>query len=91
MEEAKGQEITKLLQSLQAMQGKLDESNERLKMEHEAAQKAIEEASSAVKEMPIPVEDTEKIEALNAEVENLKVILIIKKSLGSPLLLTHIL
>lgn len=91
MEEAKGQEITKLLQSLQAMQGKLDESNERLKMEQEAAQKAIEEASSAVKEMPIPVEDTEKIEALNAEVENLKVILIIKKSLGSPLLLTHIL
>lgn len=75
LEEAKGQEIAKLQQSLQAMQEKIDEANDLVIKEREASQKAIEEATSIVEEKPVLVEDTEKIEALNAEVENLKVIL----------------
>nr|XP_027095341.1 myosin-9-like isoform X6 [Coffea arabica] len=75
LEEAKGQEIAKLQQSLQDMQSKVDESNALLIKEREAAQKAIEEASSIVRETPVPVEDTKKIDALTAEVENLKTLL----------------
>ncbi|KAL2510788.1 Myosin-11 [Abeliophyllum distichum] len=75
LEEAKGQEIAKLQQSLQAMQSKVDETNALLLKEREASQKAIEEASSIVQETPVPVEDTEKVDALTAEVENLKELL----------------
>ncbi|KAI7990219.1 Myosin-11 [Camellia lanceoleosa] len=72
LEEAKGQEITKLQHSLQTMQNKVDETNSLLVKEREAAQKAIEEASSIVRETPVLVQDTEKIETLTTEVENLK-------------------
>ncbi|XP_076942866.1 myosin-9-like isoform X2 [Bidens hawaiensis] len=73
LEEAKGHEIQKLQNSLQAMQAKLDETDELLIKEREAAQKAIEEASTIVeKTVPIHVEDTEKIDKLSAEVEELK-------------------
>ncbi|KAL3517670.1 hypothetical protein ACH5RR_020259 [Cinchona calisaya] len=75
LEEAKGQEIAKLQQSLQDMQSKVDESNALLVKERVAAQKAIAEASTIVKETPVPVEDTEKIDALTTEVENLKTLL----------------
>ena len=50
MEEAKGHEIIKLQNSLQAMQSKLDETNELLVYEREAARKAIEEAPPVIKE-----------------------------------------
>ncbi|KAL0435640.1 UNVERIFIED_CONTAM: Myosin-9 [Sesamum radiatum] len=72
LEEAKAQEITKLQQSLESMQSKLDETNALLLKEREAAQKAIEEATSIVKETPVPVEDTAKVEALSAEIEKFK-------------------
>ncbi|KAL0383589.1 UNVERIFIED_CONTAM: Myosin-11 [Sesamum calycinum] len=72
LEEAKAQEITKLQQSLESMQSKLDETNALLLKERETAQKAIEEATSIVKETPVPVEDTEKVDALTAEVEKFK-------------------
>ncbi|XAR58625.1 Myosin ATPase [Bertholletia excelsa] len=72
LEEAKAQEIEKLQNSLQEMQSKIDEANNLLLKEREAAQKAIEEASSIIKETPVPVEDTEKIEAMTLEMENLK-------------------
>ncbi|GMP99525.1 hypothetical protein CsSME_00046960 [Camellia sinensis var. sinensis] len=72
LEEAKGQEITKLQHSLQTMQNKVDETNSLLVKEREAAQKAIEEVSSIVRETPVLVQDTEKIETLTTEVENLK-------------------
>ncbi|KAL2238778.1 UNVERIFIED_CONTAM: Myosin-11 [Sesamum indicum] len=72
LEEAKAQDITKLQQSLESMQSKLDETNALLLKEREAAQKAIEEATSIVKETPVPVEDTEKVDALTAEVEKFK-------------------
>ncbi|GFZ01423.1 myosin family protein with Dil domain-containing protein [Actinidia rufa] len=75
LEEAKGQEIAKLQNSLQAMQNKVDETNALLVIEREAAQKAMEEASSVVKETPVLVQDTEKIETLTTEVENLKALL----------------
>ncbi|XP_058197995.1 myosin-9-like isoform X5 [Rhododendron vialii] len=75
LEEAKGQEIAKLQNSLQTMQSKVDESNELLVKEREAAQKAIEEASSVVKETPVLVQDTERIETLSTEVQNLKALL----------------
>nr|XP_016489507.1 PREDICTED: myosin-9-like isoform X1 [Nicotiana tabacum] len=75
LEEAKGQEIAKLKNSLEEVQSKVDQTNALLVKEREAAQKAIEEATSIVEEKPVLVEDTEKIDALNAEVENLKVLL----------------
>lgn len=74
LEEAKGQEITKLQNSLQDMQSKVDETKEMVVKEREAAQKAIEEASSVVKETPVLVQDTERIETLSTEVKNLKVL-----------------
>lgn len=73
LEEGKEQEIAKLQQSLQDMQRRMDETNDLLVKEREAAQKAAIEAVSAVKETPVIVEDTEKIETLTAEIENLKV------------------
>ncbi|XP_075508017.1 myosin-9-like isoform X1 [Primulina tabacum] len=72
LEEAKSQEITKLQQSLEDTQSKLNETSALLLKEREAAQRAIEEASSIVIETPIPVEDTAKIEAITAEMEQLK-------------------
>ncbi|KAI3782995.1 hypothetical protein L2E82_13056 [Cichorium intybus] len=76
LEEAKGQEILKLQNSLQAVQAKFDETNALLVKERESAQKAIEEASTIVREtVPIHVEDTEKIDKLSAEVEELKKLL----------------
>lgn len=74
LEEAKGHEIIKLQNSLQAMQSKLDETNELLVNEREAARKAIEEAPPVIKETPVIVQDTEKIDSLIAEVQQLKVI-----------------
>ncbi|XP_077239309.1 myosin-9-like isoform X2 [Tasmannia lanceolata] len=65
LEEAKGQEILKLQNSLQIMQNKIDETNAMLVKEREAARKAIEVT-------PVIVQDTEKIDALTAEVERLK-------------------
>ncbi|CAN4113680.1 unnamed protein product [Withania somnifera] len=72
LEEAKSQEIAKLKNSLEDAQSKADQTNALLIKERETAQKAIEEATSIVEEKPVLVEDTEKIDALNAEVENLK-------------------
>ncbi|GER24910.1 myosin-11 [Striga asiatica] len=72
--EGKVQEIAKLQQALEGMQSKLDESNALLVKEREVAQKAIEEAA-IVKETPVPVEDTAKIEALTAEMEKLNDVL----------------
>lgn len=74
LKEEKAQEISKMQQSLDAMQSKLEETNALHIKEREAAQKAIEEANSIVKETPVPVEDTVKIEALASEMEKLKVI-----------------
>ncbi|KAK4363628.1 hypothetical protein RND71_018869 [Anisodus tanguticus] len=75
LEEAKGQEIAKLKNSLEDAQSKVEQTNALLIKERETAQKAIEEATSIVEEKPVLVEDTEKIDALNAEVENLKELL----------------
>ncbi|GMH25775.1 hypothetical protein Nepgr_027618 [Nepenthes gracilis] len=76
LDESKGQEIAKLQQSLQVMQVNVDETNALLIKEREFAQKAIEEAAAtAVKETPVPVEDTEKIERLTSEVNDLKALL----------------
>ncbi|XP_042517474.1 myosin-9-like [Macadamia integrifolia] len=74
LEEAKTQEITKLQNSLQDMQIKVDETNALLVVERENARKAIEEAPPVIKETPVVVQDTEKIDSLTAEVENLKVV-----------------
>lgn len=59
---------------MQATQSKLDETTEILAEEREAARKAIEEAPPVIKETTIHVQDTEKIDSLTAEVENLKVL-----------------
>lgn len=55
------------------MQSKIDESNDLLVKEREASQKAVIEAASVVKETTVAVEDTEKIDTLNVEIDNLKV------------------
>lgn len=68
MEAGKGQEIT----ALQALQNEVDETNALLLKEHEAAQKASE-AHPIIIETLTPLQDAEKIENLNAEVANLKV------------------
>ncbi|KAF8392246.1 hypothetical protein HHK36_022588 [Tetracentron sinense] len=75
LEEAKGQEITKLQNSLQAIQIKVDETNTLLVKERMAAQKAIEEAPPVIKETMVLVQDTEKIDSLTTEVESLKALL----------------
>ncbi|KAJ1385112.1 P-loop containing nucleoside triphosphate hydrolase [Sesbania bispinosa] len=73
LEESKAQEIAKLQNSLQEMQGKVDEANAVLVKERENAKKAVEETPPVIKETQVIVEDTQKIESLTAEVENLKV------------------
>ncbi|THG13573.1 hypothetical protein TEA_007836 [Camellia sinensis var. sinensis] len=75
LEEAKGQEIAKLQNSLQAMQSKVDETNALLVKECEASRKAFGDALFVVKEAPPLVQDTEKFETLATEVENLKALL----------------
>ncbi|PSR98811.1 Myosin-11 like, partial [Actinidia chinensis var. chinensis] len=75
LEEAKAQEISKLQNSLQAMQSKIDETNALLVKEREAAKKAIEEAPPVIKETPVFIEDTKKVESLMAEVDSLKALL----------------
>ncbi|XP_074280784.1 myosin-17-like [Silene latifolia] len=72
LEEERAQEVSKLREALQAMQLQLEESNGRILKEREAAKKAIEEAPPLVKEVPVMVEDTEKVESLTAEIVNLK-------------------
>lgn len=79
LEETKAQEITKLQEALQAMQGQVDEANAKVIKEREAARKAIEEAPPVIKETPVIVQDTEKVEALTAEVEQLKASLMSEK------------
>lgn len=73
LEEEKAQEIAKLQDALHSMQLQVEEANAQVIKEREAAQKAIEEAPPVVKETPVFVEDTEKINSLMAEVESLKV------------------
>ncbi|GFS30230.1 myosin family protein with Dil domain-containing protein [Actinidia rufa] len=75
LEEAKAQEISKLQNSLQAIQSKIDETNALLVKEREAAKKAIEEAPPVIKETPVFIEDTKKVESLMAEVDSLKALL----------------
>lgn len=71
LEEAKGQEITKLQSSLQELQNKLDEANAAIVREKEAARIAIETAPPVIKE--VAVEDNTKLELLtsrNRELED---------------------
>ncbi|KAL8159065.1 hypothetical protein V2J09_000602 [Rumex salicifolius] len=78
LEELKEKEILKLHEKLKEMQMIVDQKNVLLREEHENAKKAIEEAavaSAVVKETPVLVEDTKKIESLTAEVDNLKALL----------------
>lgn len=72
LEEAKAQEVSKLQNSMEALQAKLDETNTKLAKEREAA-KTIEEAPPVVQETQVLVQDTEKIDSLTTEVQELKV------------------
>lgn len=73
MEEEKAEEITKLQDALHAMQLQVEEANDKIIKEREAAQKAIEDAPPVIKETPVIIQDTEKINSLMAEVNSLKV------------------
>ncbi|KAJ6700754.1 MYOSIN [Salix koriyanagi] len=72
LEEAKTQEIAKLQDALHDMQVQIEEAKSMVVKEREAARKAIEEAPPVIKEMPVMVQDTEKINSLSAEVEKLR-------------------
>ncbi|KAB5574325.1 hypothetical protein DKX38_001519 [Salix brachista] len=72
LEEAKTQEIAKLQDALHEMQVQIEEAKSMVVKEREAARKAIEEAPPVIKEMPVMVQDTEKINSLSAEVEKLR-------------------
>ncbi|KAG6430282.1 hypothetical protein SASPL_108346 [Salvia splendens] len=72
LEEAKNQEIAKLQSSMEEMQKKVDEVNALVIKEREASKKAIEVAPPVIKETPVYVEDTEKIESLKGELDNIK-------------------
>ena len=73
LEEAKTQETSKLQEALQEMKRQVEEAQSLVAKEREAARKAIEEMPPVIKEAPVLVHDTEKIDALTAEVENLRV------------------
>ena len=64
------------------MQVQIEEAKSMVVKEREAAQKAIEEAPSVIKEMPVMVQDTEKINSLSAEVEKLRVCMLCFTSLS---------
>ena len=74
LEEEKAQEVAKLQEALQAMQVHVEEVKALVVKEREVAKKAIEDAPPVIKEVPVMVQDTEKVESLTAEVANLKVI-----------------
>ncbi|KAJ8494164.1 hypothetical protein OPV22_015885 [Ensete ventricosum] len=79
LEETKAQEIAKLQDMLHEMQLQVEEAKSTVIKEREAARKAIEAALPIIKENPVLVQDTEKIDSLNAEIENLKALLLIEK------------
>lgn len=72
LEEAKGQEITKLQNALNEMQAQLDEAHAAIIQEKEAAKIAIEQAPPVIKE--VPVVDNSRIEKLTNQNEELQVI-----------------
>lgn len=72
LEEAKGQEITKLQNVLNEMQAQLDEAHAAIIQEKEAAKIAIEQAPPVIKE--VPVVDNSRIEKLTNQNEELQVI-----------------
>jgi myosin-5 len=71
--EEKGQEIATLQDALHVTQIQVEEANARVIQEREAAWKAIEGAPPVMKETPVIIQDTEKIDSLTVEVESLKV------------------
>ncbi|KAI3874409.1 hypothetical protein MKW92_047464 [Papaver armeniacum] len=76
MEESKSQELSKLQDTLRAMELQVEEANAMVIKEREAARKAVEEAPPVIKETPVLVQDTEKIDSLTAEVDSLKTLLL---------------
>lgn len=56
------------------MQLQIEEANSMVNRERVAARKAIQEAPPIIKETPVFVENTEKINLLTPEIENLKVL-----------------
>jgi myosin-5 len=59
------------------MQVQIEEANSMVIKELEAAGKAIEEAPPVSKETHVIIQDTERVDSLTAEVERLKVQLLI--------------
>lgn len=64
------------------MQLQVQEASAMVLKEREAARKAIEEAPPVIKEIPVIVQDTEKINSLTNEMERLKVNDYLSRSLG---------
>ncbi|XP_048137335.1 myosin-11 isoform X2 [Rhodamnia argentea] len=75
LEEEKAQDIERLHHSLNTMRAKVDEATALLYNEREIAQNIIEDARQLMTPVRDSVQDAEKIQSLNSEVENLKVLL----------------
>lgn len=71
LEEAKGQEITKLQNALNEIQEQLEEARAAVIHEREAAKIAIEQAPPVIKE--VPVVDNTKLEQLTSQNQELEV------------------
>ncbi|XP_076946182.1 myosin-9-like, partial [Bidens hawaiensis] len=72
LEEAKAQDAIKFQTHIEALQKKLDETAAMAVKDREALRKAISEAPGLVEEKEIVIEDTKKIESLNAQVSDMK-------------------
>ncbi|GMH18090.1 hypothetical protein Nepgr_019931 [Nepenthes gracilis] len=82
LEEEKAQEIAKLQEALQAMQMQVEEANSCITKERDAARRAVEEAPPVIKEVPVMVQDNEKIDSLMTDLENLKALLLAEKQVA---------
>lgn len=75
LEEEKAQDVERLHHSLHTMRAKVDEATALLYNEREIAQNIIKDARQLMTPVRDSVQDAEKIQSLNSELENLKVLI----------------
>ncbi|KAI4387355.1 hypothetical protein MLD38_005194 [Melastoma candidum] len=78
LEETKAQEMAKLQDALNVMRLEVEQVNSMVMKEREAARKAIEDATPLIKEAPMIVLDTQRINSLTVELEKFKAKLVLE-------------